>query len=343
MDADTPLRIGVIGAGWFASRRHCPDVIGHPEAQLTALCRRSRPELEAMGQAFGVNALFTDYEDLLASGEVDAVIVCSPHDLHFEHTHAALRAGLPVLLEKPITVDPAEGRQLVTLATERGLTLLVAQNPPYWSHCHHLQAAFSSGRLGELEAVAITWVGNALGVLGREELPDTLPGVVKPTLFRADAGANGGGFLVDGGSHLLCELIWCTNRRVLEVTGLMDDAGSDVRAVLSLRLDNGATATVTNTADSKIRAKRHHSLYCGSQGTATIVGVPFTVTVDADGHRDSRTEDELPAPPTPVGDFIDAVRGRGAPLIDGDSAVHVVEILEAAYRSARDRRAVGIA
>ena len=192
MATHNPLRLGVIGAGWFASRRHCPDIVAHDDGTLTALCRRSRPELERMGQAFGVNALFTDHGDLLASGQVDGVVICSPHDLHYEHTRAALEAGLPVLLEKPLTIDPGQGRELVKLADARDLVLLVAQNPPYWSHCHRLQQIIAGDLIGSLEAVSISWVGNALGVLGREPLPDDMPGVVPPTLFRGDPQANGG-------------------------------------------------------------------------------------------------------------------------------------------------------
>lgn len=340
MVTHNPLRLGVIGAGWFASRRHCPDIVAHDDATLTALCRRSRPELERMGQAFGVNALFTDYGDLLASGQVDGVVICSPHDLHYEHTRAALEAGLPVLLEKPLTIDPGQGRELVKLADARDLVLLVAQNPPYWSHCHRLQQIIAGDLIGSLEAVSISWVGNALGVLGREPLPDDMPGVVPPTLFRGDPQANGGGFLTDGGSHLLTELIWCTDRRVVEVTCLMDDAATDVRAVLSMRLDGGATATLSNTADSQVRGKRHHSLYFGSAGTAEIRGVPFSVTVDGRNGRESVHEDDLPAVPGPVEDFIGAVRRRSSLQIEAGTALHVVEILDAAYRSARDGCAV---
>lgn len=339
MASDSPLRLGVIGAGWFASRRHCPDIIEHPEAVLTALCRRSKPALERMGQAFGVNALFTDYRELLSSGQVDAVVVCSPHDLHYEHTKAALETGCPVLLEKPLTVDPQQGRELVELARARGLALLVAQNPPYWNHCHHLRAAISAGRIGDMETIAIAWVGNALGVLGREPLPENLPGIVPPTLFRQDSDSQGG-FFADGGSHLLTELLWCTDRTVVQVTSLMDDPGPDVRAALALRLDNGALATLSNTADSHVPGKRHHSLYLGSKGSAEIRGVPFSVTVDDGTTRDAHSEADLPAVPTPVQDFISAVRHQTTLRIDAEMGLHVVEILDAAYRSARTGSAI---
>ncbi len=346
--SDLPtIRFGVIGAGWFASRRHCPDVVDHDDATLTALCRRDARELEKVAKAFDVRHTYTDFNELISSGNVDAVIVCSPHHLHYQHTTAALEAGLHVLLEKPITIDPAQGRRLVALARERSLVLSVAQNPPYWNHCHFLRERIAAGALGEIEAVSINWLGNALGVLGVEDLPQHMPGVVKPTLFRSSAHENGGGFLIDGGSHLLCELLWCTQLRVESVTAQMDDSGFDLRSALTLSLNNGAMATLSQSADSLVRDKRHRSLYFGSTATAEVIGVPFEVRINSAGGPGRPTsvevvhENDLPPAPTPVSDFIDCVRGRAeAPLLDNTLAVHIVEVIAAAYESARSGQRV---
>ena len=88
-----PLRLGVIGAGWFASRRHCPDVADHPEAELVALCRRDEEQLAQMARAFAVTDTYTDYAELIGSGTVDGVIIYSPHHLHFEHARAGRQNG----------------------------------------------------------------------------------------------------------------------------------------------------------------------------------------------------------------------------------------------------------
>lgn len=338
-----PLRIGVIGAGWFASRRHCPDINNHPLTELTALCRRDPEMLDRMGQHFGVAARFTDYRQLLDSGTTDAVVICSPHDLHYEHAAAALEAGQHVLLEKPITTTAADGHRLVALAKDRDLSLVVAQNPPYWSHCRHLRARIDQGSLGELEAAHIHWVGNALGVLGLDELSPNLPGVVPPTLFRQDPRQNGGGFFTDGGSHLLCELLWCTGRRVVEVSAHMDRPDWDVRAALGLKLDNGALATVSCTADSRILAKRQHSLYYGSKATAQLRGFPFTVHFTPEGGAEQCfNEDELPPPPTPIEDLLACIVQEAAPQMAAADAVHIVEVLEAAYLAAAEGRTVAL-
>jgi predicted dehydrogenase len=337
-----PLRLGVIGAGWFASRRHCPDVLRHPETALSALCRRDPAELRKMADHFKVEHCFADYRELVHSGLVDAVIVCSPHHLHYEHALAALEQGLHVLLEKPITIAPEEGRRLVELAAARKLALVVAQNPPYWSHCRFLREQFAAGRLGAVESAHVHWVGNAKGVLGLEALPAEMPGVVRPSLFRGDAAQNGGGFLMDGGTHLVSELVWCTGLRVVEVSALMDNPRWDLRASLDLRLGNGALATLSILADSAIAAKRQHSVYYGSGGTAVLRGFPFEVTLEAGAEVLCRREDELPAPPTPVADLVDCILRQGRPAMPGELAVHVVEIIQAAYDSARTAQAVKI-
>ncbi len=336
----TKIRLGVIGAGWFASRRHCPDIVEHAEAELTALCRRDPDELRVMANHFGDPACFTDYRKLLDSDLVDGVVICSPHHLHFEHARAALERDLPVLLEKPITIDPKQGRTLTRLARERQLPLVVAQNPPYWSHCHFLRQQFRSGYMGDLESAALSFLGNSQGVFGAEPLQDDISGVVKPTLFRRELEQNGGGSLIDGGTHYLCELLWCTDLRVREVTAQTNSTPLESRTSMTLTLESGAMATFLFVSDSRIHAKRQHGQYYGSRATALVRGVPFAVTVSTGDTSTTVREADLPPAPTPVGDLVGAMQHHGTLAMDSEMAVHVVDIVQAAYRSARDGRRV---
>ena len=75
-----PVRIGIIGAGWFASRRHCPDIVAHPEAMLTALCRRDAAQASKMAAEFAVEHTFTDYRDLIGSNRRYALALLNRFD-----------------------------------------------------------------------------------------------------------------------------------------------------------------------------------------------------------------------------------------------------------------------
>jgi len=102
-----------------------------------------------------------------------------------------------------------------------------------------------------------------------------------------------------------------------------------------LRFDNGAYATLRQRADSQIRAQRQHSVYYGSAGTAIIRGFPFRVKMERDKVVEEFREDELKDPPSPVEDFVRSALSEGQPEIDGKTAVHVVEIIQAAAREGR--------
>src|SRR5258708_846057 len=238
-----PIRFGVIGAGWFASRRHIPDIAKHPNAILTALCRRDPEALETLKRHFEPECVFTEWRNMLEECPLDAVVIATPHDFHFEPAKAALERGLHVLLEKPMTIDPQEARELCSLAQAKGLHLSVAVNPPFWAHCHRIRGAITEGRIGNVEGISLFWSGDARPLFGRAQVPNDLPGIVPPSLFRSDTSRNGGGYLIDGGSHLISEIFWTTGLKAIKVSCHMDSTPNDIRACVSLTLENGGVAT----------------------------------------------------------------------------------------------------
>lgn len=334
------LKLGVIGAGSFTSRRHIPTIVESPDAQLVALCRRNEEALHKLADHFNCPNTFTDYRQMLDEVEIDAVLVTTPHALHYEHARAALKKGLHVMIEKPMTLKADEARELAGMAKDRGLVIVVALNPPFWSHITYLRQAIRSGVLGEIEGVSINWVGNAEHVFGLTPMPDSMPGVVPPTLFRADPKLGGGGHFVDSGSHLVSELLWTTGLKACEVCALMDDSEFDMRANVNLTMENGAVCTISNIGNSGI-SRRIHNTYFGSKASLFIDGTPFKVTLcRPDEDPVVVPAEEMPETPQPVDDLIDAILGRAETRCSADDGIQVVEVIEAAYTSARTGRKV---
>src|SRR5262249_25340616 len=157
-------------------------------------------ELRRIAEHFGHPAMFTSYERMLAEAALDAVLICTPHALHAPQAAAALDAGLHVLVEKPLALSVREAESLAARARERSRVLAVAVTPPFWAHCHALRGWVAAGRIGEIEVVDLRWLGSVEGLYGHSPLPEKLPGVVRPSLFRGDPELAGGGRLMDAGS-----------------------------------------------------------------------------------------------------------------------------------------------
>lgn len=341
--AAAPVRFGVIGAGWFASRRHIPDIAKHPGAVVAALCRRDTSSLvRVRDQVAPGAALYSDWRQMLAEANLDVVVVATPHHLHYEQVLAALNQGVNVVAEKPLTVRAEDALHLVRVAKEHNLLLSVALNPPHWAHCRRMREVIRDGMIGEVEAVSLFWTGNAEYVFADGPKPENLPGVVAPTMFRADPAQCGGGYLMDGGPHLISEALWVTGLRPVSVTCRMDRLPSDRRAALIIELENGAVATISTVGNSRSGGRRVSNRFAGTDGTIEVEHFNFHTRIESRKGTEEFTEAELPPAPGPVANMIEALRGKAPLASDGTHGATVVQVLEAAYQSAREGRTIAI-
>jgi len=341
-DLTSRLRVGILGAGAFASRRHLPELVADSRVSVVAACRGDQDALSVFADHFGIGERYSDWREMLDKADLDAVLIATPHNQHVEQTAAALQRGLHVLLEKPMAFTAVDARALRDLAKSRGLVLTVAFNAPYWSHTRALRSGIQAGRIGELETASLSWIGNVEHVFGKAPVSQAAPSIVKPTMFRSDAAQNGGGQLMDGGGHLLSELLWVTGLRAVEVSAQMDHCPDDMRSLLSIKLDGGVMASITSVGDSRHHKRRLNSRYFGSTGTAEADGLQFSVAWFDDQGAASNLVDAAAAPPTPVGDWLECIESGIAPQGSADHAVSVTELLEAAYQSAATGKRVSL-
>ncbi|MEZ7006299.1 Gfo/Idh/MocA family protein [Streptomyces sp. AD55] len=120
--ARPPRRLGLVGLG-VISRYYLAAAERLPEWTLAAVCDLRE---DALAPHRGRVACHTDHRSMLASAALDAVVVAVPNHAHARVCADALRAGVPVCVEKPLALDPADGRALAALARERGVPLLTA-------------------------------------------------------------------------------------------------------------------------------------------------------------------------------------------------------------------------
>ena len=142
------IRIGVIGLG-IMGEQYTRIYSAHPLAEVTAVCNRSQLRLNEIGDKYGIEARYTNYEDLLNDKSVDAVCIATPDYAHYEPVKAALEAGKHILCEKPFTTELAEADELLNMSRSRPQQKLqVAFNHRWLSSYYHGYAAIQRGDIG---------------------------------------------------------------------------------------------------------------------------------------------------------------------------------------------------
>jgi predicted dehydrogenase len=123
---ETIIRVGIIGTGGISGYTHMPGLRLLPNVALTALCDPDTAALARRAAEYGITATFTDYQSLIDSGLVDAVVITTPNKFHAPAATAAVRAGLHVCCEKPIALDFAEAQTMYQAAKRAGVVHMTA-------------------------------------------------------------------------------------------------------------------------------------------------------------------------------------------------------------------------
>ena len=128
------VRMGVIGLGWFGVK-HCEALAAIPQVELAAVCTRTESRLAEVAGTFDVPSAYTDYTQLLADPDIDAVSIVTMWDQHTEPALAALAAGKHVFLEKPMASTTEDCRAIVAAADASDRAFMVGHicrfNPRY--------------------------------------------------------------------------------------------------------------------------------------------------------------------------------------------------------------------
>ena len=148
-----PVRIGVVGAGAIAQLTHLPLLSRMRGAKLVAVCDNDRAKARALADRFDIDDTYIDIEDLLESGDLQAVVVATPNHLHEPHVLSALAAGLDVLCERPLAMSARGVERIVNAAARAGRKVLVANNYRFRSDVQALAAFLRGGELGKLTGI----------------------------------------------------------------------------------------------------------------------------------------------------------------------------------------------
>lgn len=189
VDPDAPVRLGVVGAGLIAQLAHLPALrdLGDRFA-VRALAEPSPRVREIVARRNGIPAAYPEHTELLEREALDGLLVCSPNGSHAGVVRDALDAGLHVLVEKPLCLDPADAAGLVDRARERRRVVQVGYMKRFDPAYERLLAARPPAERLRLAASATVdpGIGELLAPPGRA-VADDVPAVARRALAEATA------------------------------------------------------------------------------------------------------------------------------------------------------------
>ncbi len=205
MQEKGPVRVGIVGLGGIARGQHIPGYLMSEGTEIVAFCDANDDVLQDMGQDYGISFLTTDYRDLVASAEIDAVSVCTWPNTHYEISMAAIEQGKHVFCEKPLALNFQQAQEMHNAAQAAGVETAVGFSHRLTPAAHLAYHIVSSGDLGIIYQVVAVYSAGGADFAGRP---------MRPRLTRA---VNGGGPLFEMGPHMVDMVRWWTGKEVTSV------------------------------------------------------------------------------------------------------------------------------
>ena len=322
------IRLGIIGCGGNSSG-HARRMNENPDVQIVGTCDvntdiansyidRNLPELNPRPAAFD------NIPAMLDETAPDAVVISTPHTLHFEHGMQALNAGCHVLVEKPMVTSAQDAYTLAEKVKETGKVFTIGYNTPCSANFYYIRECIRNQALGKLELVT--------GYITQNWLHAT------KGAWRQVPELSGGGQAYDSGAHLFNSLCWSVESNVAEVHSFIDNHGAavDINSSTNIRFEDGVFAAIVISGN------------CPSPGGTHMALIFENGRIEVDGWgggwiRVYEGGEELDAPPitdemsaaSPDNNFIDAILGRTEPRTSPMNGIIQSELMDAIYESGR--------
>ena len=364
----TKIKIGVVGCGGIANQKHFPALKNNGDLnEIVAFCDIIPERAEKACAEYGAEGakVYEDYHDLLADPEVEVVHICTPNVSHSEIAIAAFEAKKHVYCEKPMSHSPAEALKMVEAWKKSGMQFTVGYQNRFRPEVQNLHAACQAGDLGDI------YYGKAHAVRRR--------GVPTWGVFM-DKAKQGGGPLIDIGTHALDITLWCMdNYEVDRVTGSVfhklgglqqategnlfgpwDPETYEVEdsAMGFIKMKNGAAISLeASWALNMLESREASTTLCGTLSGAEIhSGMSYSKNeLIYNRGRNGQLMEETISPVGGVAYFgggggeegtidcrqwLEALKNGTQPLVKPEEALVVTQILDAIYQSAREDKEV---
>ena len=282
---------------------------------------RDLARAEAYAAEFDGEDAFGSYESAAVDPRIDALYICTPHDLHLEHARLAAAAKRHILLEKPIARNVGEARSIIEAANEAGVKLMVAENYRFLAPVQEAKRVIDSGALGQVRLIQV-----------QEEYP------FDPGSWRNDRERNGGGAFIDGGIHKASVLAYLAGRpdQVYAVQVPSGISGRDAEdgMVVTTRSDSGVVGVISHTWSIGKPTDRPWVTVSGTLANLHFeLGHPWLKIDYGDSQETRSMEPDHRGIPDMVLEFRRSIEEGSTPAMTGEEALDDLAFVLKAYES----------
>ncbi len=223
------IRWGIIGTGFIANK-FATAVQNADGAELVAVASRKYETAKAFADKYGIEGIFSSYEDLAAFDGIDAVYIAVPHSYHAKYSKLFINAGKGVLCEKPIAVNSRELHEVRELAKEKGVFIMEAMWTRFLPVMAEIKRLIGEGVIGNIKEVSGDFCYNE---------PDRSQIMFHPQ--------NAGGSLLDVGVYgiNLASMFLGDDVASIKASAYVEE-GIDERTNILLTYKNGAMARISS-------------------------------------------------------------------------------------------------
>ncbi len=315
----TELKVGLVGAGGIAQSylRVFQEITG---ARITAVADTRPRAANTMAEAVRGTA-YPSYRALLEDSDVDAILVCTPPSTHPEIVLEGIESGRHVLCEKPLAIDVASARAMVSAADAAGVVFTMAAKFRFVKDVIRARQIVASGILGELIVVENLFASR----------------VDMTRRWNSDPAISGGGVLIDNGTHSV-DVVRYFLGPVVEVMAVeakrIQNLAVEDTATMLLRTADGVLGTVDLSWSVEKATDAYLTLY-GSQGTISVgwQGARYRQISSPEWVEFGDGYDKVSCMVSQVENFCGAIRGDEPLAITAEDAIASVAVIEAAYAS----------
>jgi UDP-N-acetyl-2-amino-2-deoxyglucuronate dehydrogenase len=336
------LRIAVVGCGRI-SKNHFAAIQAHEENfDLVACCDNQQQRLDAAAKEYGCKG-YLRLDDMLEKENLDLAVLCTPSGIHPQQAITIARAGVNVVTEKPMATRWADGLDMVRTCDEENVHLFVVKQNRRNSTLQLLKRAINEKRFGKIHLVHL----NVFWTRPQE--------YYDADKWRGTWELDGGAFM-NQASHYIDLLDWLIGPidSVHAITSTHRDIEVEDTGVMNVRWRNGAIGSVAVTMCTYPKNLEGSITILGEKGTARIGGMAVNEIQEWSFEESKDYDDEVKQAnyettsvygfghPLYYKNVVEVMRGEAAPETDGREGLKSLEVLIAAYLSARDGQMVSL-